>query len=196
MEGLVVEQCAPTLAGMKTGNLFSYFFTSSAEALGELEDINKKLNARGVIAEPLLWKEGRVLVYVYRRSMLEKDLRKKQVKDILEHFGYEYYSGMTGFENQTVMRDICDVCLDRLKSRLEACDVFPHEIGVFLGYPASDVIGFINHKGENCKASGLWKVYDNECETLKLFEKLKKCTGIYLKLFAQGRSITQMTVVA
>lgn len=202
LESLVIEQCAPTLAGMKTGNLFSYFFDSKADAVREFEDINTKLNARGVVAEPLLWKESRVLVYVYRRSRLGNDLKEKQVVEILERYGYEvsqwdnYSCGDNQLYRREKLENICDVCLEKLKTRLESCEGFPHEIGVFLGYPVSDVIGFINHKGENCKASGLWKVYDNENETLKLFAKLQRCTRIYLKVFAEGRRITQMTVVA
>lgn len=202
LESLVIEQCAPTLAGMKTGNLFSYFFDSKADAMREFEDINTKLNARGVVAEPLLWKESRVLVYVYRRSRLENDLKEKQVVEILERYGYAVSQKNDGsYDNNELhsrekSNSICEKCLDKLKTRLESCEGFPHEIGVFLGYPVSDVIGFINHKGENCKASGLWKVYDNENETLKLFAKLQRCTRVYLKVFAEGRSITQMTVVA
>ena len=36
---------------------------------------------------------------------------------------------------------------------------FPHEIGVFLGYPLDDVIGFIEHKPYYLV--GDWKVYQN-----------------------------------
>ena len=198
LERLIIEQCAPTLAGIKTGNLFSYFYNSRTDVLRELEDINMKLNVRGVVAEPLLWKEGRVLMYVYRRSRLESDLREKSVREILNRYGYGecgvFIPG--GDSMQDTSDNLIHMCISRLKTRLEKCNGFPHEIGVFLGYPVSDVQGFIEHKGENCKASGLWKVYDNEKETLKLFEKLKRCTEVYLKVFAQGRSIIQMTVAA
>ena len=44
----------------------------------------------------------------------------------------------------------------RLQSSLE----FPHEIGIFLGYPPADVDGFM-HRKEDCRISGLWKVYDD-----------------------------------
>lgn len=36
---------------------------------------------------------------------------------------------------------------------------FPHEIGIFLGYPLDDVIGFIEHKPYYLV--GDWKVYQN-----------------------------------
>lgn len=83
-----------------------------------------------------------------------------------------------------------------LKKRLCECNGFPHEIGVFLGYPLDDVKGFILNKGRGCKCCGLWKVYCNECETRKLFDKIQKCTQVYLQVFEEGRNLTQMTVCA
>ncbi len=75
-------------------------------------------------------------------------------------------------------------------------DAFPHEIGVFLGYPLGDVMGFIRSGGRNCRHAGCWKVYCNEAETLRLFEKFKKCRDVYLRLWNQGRSVLQLTVAA
>ena len=39
---------------------------------------------------------------------------------------------------------------------------FPHEMGAFLGYPLSDVKGFIEHEGKDFLCSGYWKVYSDE----------------------------------
>ena len=64
-------------------------------------------------------------------------------------------------------------CLERLKSRLMHTDEFPHEIGIFLGYPLDDVKGFIDNAGQNSKCTGCWKVYCNECEAIKTFAKFK-----------------------
>lgn len=177
----VVTNCAPTLAGMKSANLFSYRYTSRTETMREVEDINGKLNVRGVYVEVLLWREEFVLIYVYRKILLKRDLQKEGTRQLLKMYGY--YD--------------CEVelCLIRLKERLAESECFPHEIGIFLGYPLEDVIGFINHKGQDCKLCGLWKVYGNVNEAGKLFQKLKKCSDIYIRVFQEGRSITQMTVI-
>lgn len=39
--------------------------------------------------------------------------------------------------------------LERLSGRISASEDFPHEIGLFLGYPVDDVTGFIQNKGRN-----------------------------------------------
>ena len=44
---------------------------------------------------------------------------------------------------------------------------FPHEVGLFLGYPPEDVEGFIENKACSCKLTGYRKVYSDE-------EKAKK----------------------
>ena len=44
-------------------------------------------------------------------------------------------------------------------ARRLAGDDFPHEVGLFLGYPPGDVEGFRLNHGRNFKLCGLWKVY-------------------------------------
>ena len=65
-----------------------------------------------------------------------------------------------------------------------------------MDYPLLDVIGFIEQGGKNCKCCGVWKVYSNECETQQLFERYRKCTEVYQKVFARGRTLVQLTVAA
>lgn len=182
LEKYLIENCAPTLAGIKSANLFNYSFEARETVLQELMEINHKLNGKGVSIEALAWKDRSVLIYTYRHRLLEKELEREGVRELLSGYGYNG----------------CDVegSLKHLKERLYEYQCFPHEIGVFLGYPLEDVKGFIRNKGKGCKYCGLWKVYCNEQETRKLFEKLQKCTRIYLQVFADGRSITQMTVSA
>ena len=70
------------------------------------------------------------------------------------------------------------------------------QIGIFLGYPLEDVLGFIENGGKNCLSCGCWKVYSNECEALKAFERYEKCKAVYQRLFASGCPLTRLTVAA
>ena len=79
-------------------------------------------------------------------------------------------------------------------ARVYSCGGFPHEIGLFLGYPIDDVISFIENKGKNFKCCGCWKVYHDEDNAKKTFEKYKKCTNIYCKKYLQGSSLKRLTV--
>ena len=111
-----------------------------------------------------------------------KKSNQSGVKDFLADYGYKSID--------------VDCCIKRLKSRLKNSDSFPHEIGIFLGYPLADVKGFIENAGKNSKCSGCWKVYCNECEAIKTFKKFEKCKKVYQKLWLQGRSIAKLTVAA
>lgn len=78
--------------------------------------------------------------------------------------------------------------------RLDEDMEFPHEIGLFLGYPPEDVCGFIENKAEGYKCIGQWKVYGDEAQAKKNFAMYKKCTQVYCAQFAQGKSIKRLTV--
>ncbi len=182
LEQYLVEHCSPTLAGLKTANLFSVRFTDEEELNLHMKQCEKSFQDKGVSLILLRKKAGTALIYVCRREKLQKDLQKNGVKEFLKKYGYE---------NTDVEEAIA--CL---KTRLNLEEKFPHEIGLFLGYPLGDVIGFIENAGKNSKCAGCWKVYCNECETMKLFEKFKKCTRIYTKLWRQGTSVEKLTVAA
>lgn len=180
LEWIMIEHCAPTLAGLKTAGLINYRFLSE-EVLGrEVEEENQKLNKKGVFLDILKKKNQQALVYVYRRDRLAEDLKKKGVAEELLQYGYTEHGP--------------NACLQHLKKRLDHMECFPHEIGLFLGYPLEDVRGFIEHKGKDCKCCGAWKVYCNEYEAVRLFEKFRKCTELYLQLYANGRTVMQLTV--
>lgn len=71
---------------------------------------------------------------------------------------------------------------------------FPHEVGLFLGYPPEDVKGFIDHRANDFKCAGLWKVYGDEEKARSLFEKYRKCTEIYCALWQSGSKLEQLAV--
>ena len=71
---------------------------------------------------------------------------------------------------------------------------FPHEVGLFLSYPPEDVKGFIDHRANNFKCTGPWKVYGDEEKARSLFAKYKKCTEIYCALWQSGSKLEQLAV--
>lgn len=180
LEEYLIECCSPTLASLKTANLFSFRFSSERELYGQIAYWNETLRAKGVSLTVLRQCGGSALIYVYRRAKLESDFTQKGVKKFMSECGYTSLS--------------IDSALDRLRARLGQNCEFPHEIGLFLGYPLEDVVGFIRNGGRNYKCTGLWKVYCNEGEAAQTFAKFKKCSRVYARLWSDGRSVTQLTV--
>lgn len=175
----IIRHCAPTLAGMKVGSLFSCRYEDATAFVQEVARKNAALNRKGVYFKLLKLKNGIALVYVYRKKQLEQVLSNPELRGFLQEMGYTSFS-------------ILD-CLALLRQHLQGAE-FPHEIGVFLGYPLADIRAFIAHGGANYKHVGCWKVYTDEDNAKATFERYNRCTRTYFARYATGFDITQLTV--
>lgn len=182
LEQSMVAYCAPTLAAMATGNLFTYAYEDLEELQEQIDRCNRCVNQKGVLLRLLRAKDHTALVYVFRPKKLWEDLRAPGVMEFLVSIGYQPSS-------------LCSM-IRQLAHRVDENGEFPHEIGIFLGYPLGDVKGFIENKGNNYKIVGYWKVYNDEISAKKLFEKFRLCTRLYGQRFLQGITLQQLTVAA
>ena len=71
---LIVHHCAPTLAGLKAGSLFSCPCRDAGQLTGELRRLNRALAPKGLRVLPLQTEKGRALIYLYRPRALEREL--------------------------------------------------------------------------------------------------------------------------
>ena len=179
-EEAIIRHCSPTLAGLKTGNMFNCAYESREAMREAICAWNRKLRAKGIRVLPLRYKDGSALIYMYRPSMLSKDMENKEACRILAERGYDLAT--------------CERRIVHLIERLSVCPEFPHEIGLFLGYPPEDVCGFIENRACGCKCTGCWKVYGDREKAEKTFSRYKKCTRIYLDQWEKGKSIERLTV--
>ena len=177
-EKLVVEHCSPTLAGIKTGNLFSCSLSSKDDLISAVRTINRKLVPKGIRVLPLRSSGKRALIYVYRPSALKRDFADPVRCTFLDEAGYD--------------SDDSAGCVARLGRRLREKDGFPHEIGLFLSYPPDDVKNFIQHKGADYKCLGCWKVYGNEAKAKKTFCNYKSCTTRCLRKWHDGTKLEDL----
>ena len=178
----VILHCAATLAGHKCASLFSYQEIEGESLKDNLNALNQLLQGKGVCARLLRESEKGGLVYVYRPTLLEKRLNDPEICAFLRAQGYEQF----GLEE----------ALATLSAHIRQGDEFPHEIGVFLGYPLGDVVGFIEHKGSNFCCMGPWKAYGNKEEALRLFALYRKCRDVYLSCYRRGFGMNKLTVAA
>ena len=133
-------------------------------------------------AVPLQFRDGRALIYVYRPARLGIDFRHSVSEQLLQERGY--------------CNEKPGNCVVHLIKRLHEYEKFPHEIGLFLGYPPEDVSRFIENHSSGYKWVGGWKVYGDEEAAKKVCARYKKCTDVYWNLFSKGKTIEQLTVAA
>ena len=186
LERRVVDQCSPTLAGLKTGSLFTIHGKNPECVKCEVQRINRLLYGKGLLLLPLKISSRYSLLYLYRPSSLKKDLCDSRSVSLLRDFGYTSCHPSK--------------CLVRLIRRIRDNGDFPHEIGLFLGYPPEDVRGFIEnpHCKSRCRScnGGCWKVYHEPEKAQVLFEKYEQCTRAYQKRLEHGASLEQLAVAS
>lgn len=180
-EDYLVDFCSPTLAGIKCANLFGISYTCEKTFNRELQRVNRMCNPKGINIITLQKKNNRALVYVYRENMVKKILCNADIKGFLATYGY------TDFDVRQA--------LAKLSQHMCNIESFPHEIGIFLGYPFCDVKGFIENKGEKCLFCGHWKVYENEHESRKLFYTFDTCKECFINRYLNGETVIELMAV-
>ena len=183
-EAVLVRQCAPTLAGMKPGSIFCFNHSPLEVSRQKVCQWNKQLEPFGLTVQILLERPGSssVIVFVYRHDRLEQMLSDDAYQSFLAEAGYE--------------RTNLDGLLEQLSYRLRTQPEFPHEIGVFLGYPLRDVIGFIENHGRNFTCCGFWKSYGDPAEMQVCFACYRRCIQTYVAMFEQGIPLERLAVPA
>jgi Protein of unknown function (DUF3793) len=123
--------------------------------------VHNLLLESGLEAKEMIDRGSSVLLFLYCPNQFRELLTSKSVAVILRKAGYS----STSNTEQT---------LSELQSRL-AGDRFPHEIGVFLGYPLKDVVGFMGWARISFTCQGPWKIYGDPSESLRLAESHRQC---------------------
>lgn len=177
---LIIRQCAPTLAGIKTGSLFPCRYESRSQFMDDVRNLNRRLVPKGLCVLPMRCENGSALLYVYRPRRLKKDLSGELAQKLLQDAGYPCGGSA--------------ICVTRLVQRLRRQEEFPHEVGLFLSYPPEDVAGFIANNARRCKCSGLWKVYGDEARAKRMFRAFKTCTADYCRHLRSGKTLEELVV--
>lgn len=172
-EQKITYHCAPVLAGVKASNLVMLSCEECRDMWKSLSTYREELAQRGVRIR-IFSSAGRAMVFVYRPALLMEHLQPTAVQDFLVRHGYKRDASL-------------DEALNMLAKRIVTSDEFPHEIGVFLGYPLSDVEAFLHYRGKDFLLCGEWKVYSEADKAAQLFALYRDC-----RQRAVGKTIREM----
>ena len=136
-EAVLVEQCATTLAGVKPASLFRYQGADKRQPREAAARWAKELAPYGITIRVLKYcpQTGACLIYLYRAGWLRSILSEPSTRAFLAGQGY-------GADQS------CQELLRQLSRRLCLEREFPHEIGVFLGYPPGGCGGLHPEPGQ------------------------------------------------
>ncbi|MCR5396291.1 MAG: DUF3793 family protein [Lachnospiraceae bacterium] len=150
---MIGMHCAPLLMRSKISNIMTIDkcdFAGIRNILQETDISYRLLKAR----------DNKLILFLYREQDFIFYLSQPDVHEFLIRLGYEAKIDPMHLLNQLAKRIF-------FYGNGEIA--FPHEIGIFLGYPLCDVKGFMEHLGQNSLYSGYWKVYENVENTKALF---------------------------
>lgn len=174
---LLAMHCAPLLKRMAVANVLTL---SRKQALG----IKGMLKNTEIECYILKADCGRVILYLYRKDILQSCLQQEDVRNFLKKYGYPD-------------KEIVDM-LKRLSQRIrlyaDGQTDFPHEIGAFLGYPLADVESFIENRGKNYAYLGYWKVYHDVEQAVKTFRLYDKERERAVQDVIFGKGIREIAV--
>ncbi len=178
-EETVVYHCSPALVGLKPACLISVAAADYPRPVPLANGYNQALGGRGIRFELLCRCDHRFLLLVYRPQLLDQHLSQPEVSRLLTEAGYP------------VDGSVSDL-LQHLRRRLVAGDGFPHEVGLFLGYPPEDVVGFQIYGGAGCKLCGHWKVYHDVEGAQRKFLQFDRCRDILWARMRDGTTLSRL----
>jgi hypothetical protein len=157
LEALIRWAAAPVVAGIKPASL-----AALPQGLGgdAWETGGPEICRRlGISALTLRRGPKRVLALFFRRGQLIRRALRGVPGRYLRSLAYPVDSGPAA-------------CLARLGERFSEAEgggSFPHEVGIFLGYPPEDVISFSSGKTSPYPCRGYWQVYHRPERALRTF---------------------------
>lgn len=175
IETQLALQCAPLITGLKVSNLLII-------SKGNEEVVKRILNRTGISYYRLIRTRTKTTFLLFRRNELEEFLSDENVRNVLMKAGYK------SLQIDKILRTFSL----RYEAYIQGDKSFPHEMGLLLGYPVEDVVGFVENNGKNFLYSGYWKVYENQKAKVKLFDKYKVAEETLIHLLSNGLSMSDI----
>lgn len=147
----LIENIGPTIMGVKPATLINI---KCGDILSLCQSVCEEYESLGLILIKRYETGGKV--FVYHKESLESILSQREVRGFLHKLGYP--------KSQTVEKYLSSLS----KRILET--VFPHEIGLFLGYPVEDVCGFMGAPIPYRKTMG-WRMYGDVNSSERIYNK-------------------------
>lgn len=141
----LVETLSPVLLGSKPAELLS-FSNSCIDSPEKIDKIIKHIGqCRRITYKIFKFKNNSTKVLFYNSIAMDNNLRDYKNRRFLEGMGYPSHYSLEGY-------------IELLIAKMKDGEM-PHEIGVFLGYPLKDILGFIGHPSLKLTKVNGWRVY-------------------------------------
>lgn len=166
LTSFLAYETAEILAGAKPANLINLIdrpHHCGRNFYRLWQECGKEILTRsGLVGRVLVNRGDSLLLLVYEPQLLAALLAKPAVTAMLQRAGYAQAA-----ETAAV--------LSELQERCRQGEGFPHEIGIFLGYPLKDVAAFLGWVALPFTVQGPWKIYGQAEKSLDLAATHQRC---------------------
>lgn len=145
----LVDLIGATMVGVKPAELLNIPLNKGGTKNSDWEEFRVCfLRDNNIKLREIKKQNERVQVLFYHTTALNNALCNNANLKFLRSLGYPEQYSVEGY-------------VDFLVNRLNRKD-FPHEIGIFLGYPFKDVLGYIGHPSLKLVNINGWRIYGND----------------------------------
>jgi hypothetical protein len=175
-------ECSEVLAEVKPANLISIVNRKrpcgrNLYQIWKSENTEVRARLNSIEFLELNSSENSILLLCYSKTGLERHLSHSGIRTLLDKTGYNREASL-------------EEMLESLKVRIKNSEQFPHEIGLFIGYPPKDVAAFMGLINLPLTCQAPWKIYGNPLESLNLVEQYRCCRQKMCSILTGGNKKT------
>lgn len=151
----VLEILGPVILGSKPSEILN-ISTKDALRVEKLKEIKSFFSNCMKISYTIIdTYDGGTRVLFFNEESLSNVLSNKKCVNFLKFIGYPTSANVDEY---------VDILVDKLHS-----EDFPHEIGIFLGYPLKDVVGFMGYGNYEFYKTKNWRIYGDPLISEKVY---------------------------
>ena len=144
----LIEVLGPVILGSKPSEILNISLKDK-DKKSKLNDINSFFsNCSKLTYNVINISDGGIRIIFINKISLSNVLNNKKCLNFLKFIGYPSEYNIDNYIN---------ILINKLNSK-----DFPHEIGIFLGYPLKDVVGFMGYGNYKFCKTRYWRVYGDE----------------------------------
>lgn len=179
LQYLIAYHAAPTLESIKPATLICPD-ARGRDIESAMEKCAPRLRAEfGVEVAVLRNRSDALLALIYQPVLLRSVLAAGDAEKILSESGYD----VPAADMARLLERLAEKCASR---------PFPHEIGVFLGYPPSEVRRFMIAGGKGAVRAGCWKAWEDVRRVDALSARYRAAKLRAAELIVNGASLREI----
>ena len=156
----IIKLIGPVILGSKPSEIVNIPGTREERVMKLQEIENFFKNCLKIKYRVITKRDNRKRILFINEDSMIKCLENKKCKNFLKFLGYPKDYSLKAY-------------IDELVDRLES-DEFPDEIGIFLGYPLKDVLGFMGYSKKDFTCVCSWRFYGDVEASYEVYNRFAR----------------------